>query len=550
DDGDGIQDLGELPLEGAEVTLTIEYPDGSVVNVTTVSDLNGAYSFGNLMLDEDELGTSGNEPVYTITAVPPADLVPTQTNVGNPQTDSDDPNGATATPVKGGQNVALQGDPLNEPTYASVDFGFHAPLFIGDRVFSDLDDDGEFDPTQEEGISGVLVELLDVAGNPIIDVRTGLPITAVTNEQGFYLLSGVSSGEFIVRIAESNFDEPTDPLYGYISSQQGTTPDPNVDPAVDFDDNGVDNLDPAAGGVQSLPIEMMIGAEPLGEDGEDGTVPDANSNRSVDFGFFELLTLGNRVWNDENRDGIIDPSEVGLENVQLSLFDESGNAILNPVTNQPVTAVTDGDGVYLFTNLFPGEYVIRIDPINFRDSMPLEDFFSTEGNVDPDDNEDSDDNGIDTDNPDIDGISSLPILLTFAGEPDGGLDGDNNDNTNFTVDFALFNFRTAVDVVLFTAVQGTDNQVVITWVTQAEINVFGYDIYRNNVNDFDSAEFIHNETSTGAGGTTYRYVDTIPNDGDWYYWLVPIETGSNRTPPFFTKLSKSVLYLPIVVSGE
>ena len=49
----GIQDPGEPPLQGVPVTLTITYPnDPTPVVPHTVSDANGFYDFGNLLLDE------------------------------------------------------------------------------------------------------------------------------------------------------------------------------------------------------------------------------------------------------------------------------------------------------------------------------------------------------------------------------------------------------------------------------------------------------------------------------------------------------------------
>ena len=53
------------------VTLTITYPNGDVTTVNTVTDGNGAYSFDNLLLDEDYNGTGtpgavATQPTYEI----------------------------------------------------------------------------------------------------------------------------------------------------------------------------------------------------------------------------------------------------------------------------------------------------------------------------------------------------------------------------------------------------------------------------------------------------------------------------------------------------
>ena len=60
-DGDGIQDPGELGLNGVKVTLTILYPNGTTTTMSTITGddpstagvQTGWYSFGTLLLDED-----------------------------------------------------------------------------------------------------------------------------------------------------------------------------------------------------------------------------------------------------------------------------------------------------------------------------------------------------------------------------------------------------------------------------------------------------------------------------------------------------------------
>ena len=56
--GDGIQDLGEPGIGGVVVQLAITWPDASTTLVKTVTDATGAYSFGNLLLDENYTGMS------------------------------------------------------------------------------------------------------------------------------------------------------------------------------------------------------------------------------------------------------------------------------------------------------------------------------------------------------------------------------------------------------------------------------------------------------------------------------------------------------------
>ena len=70
------------------------------------------------------------------------------------------------------------------------------------------------------------------------------------------------------------------------------------------------------------------------------------------------IEIGNRVWRDENADGVQDPSEAPIAGVTVQLFEwnDNGDGIyqdgeLGPVVTQggnPVTAITDANGNYYF----------------------------------------------------------------------------------------------------------------------------------------------------------------------------------------------------------
>ena len=532
EDGNGIQDIGEPALGGVTLTLRIEYQDSSVITLTTVSDGSGAYQFGNLMLDED-ITEFINTPAYTISAVPPTGYVPTQSDQGGDQTDSDDPTGTAVTPLRGIIDMTVTADPATEPTSASTDFGFHSPLRIGNLIYIDLDDSGDFDiATDIVAPAGIVVELLDTAENPVLDLVSGLPITAVTDAGGNYALTGISAGNYIVRVSPDSFDAYDDPLYGFYSSQAQVMPDPAPDPDLDQtdqDDNGQNNLDPAANGIETAVFTLLPQVAPTGELGEGGSFPDDDSNFTIDFGFFELLTLGNRIWYDENSNGLYDAgTESGMGGVIVYLQDGSGNPVLHPVSGLPISATTGTDGIYQFTNLYPGEYRVFVAPENFQAGGALEGFVSTPGSNDPDDDADGDDNGVDTAVPAVDGVASLPVTLAFDLETVRNEDGDNNDNTNLTVDFGFVIVPNAIELDFFRTTPATDRQVLVEWGTISELDNFGFKIYRSEVNDPNTAVAVHFEPSAFSsgtgGGATYRYVDNVPGDGIYYYWLVDVST--------------------------
>ena len=118
----------------------------------------------------------------------------------------------------------------------------------------------------------------------------------------------------------------------------------------DDDDNTDSNGVPAGGSMaMSLPVTLSVGGEPpAGVDG-DGT----DGNRTVDFGFYAPAAIGNYVWHDENNDGMQDAGEPGLANVVVELLDANG-VVLD-------TTMTDANGGYLFADLAPGDYTVRVD---------------------------------------------------------------------------------------------------------------------------------------------------------------------------------------------
>jgi len=138
----GIQDPNEPGIPGVEVNLEIEYPDGTIVNLTTVSDADGFYCFGNLLTDENYPASGGpGQPTYTLTAddlpnltfTDPVtgqiyDLSPVPLNAGpDPLLDADNYFGTNALACQGWTDVSPDPNPGNETPWASYDFGY-APV--------------------------------------------------------------------------------------------------------------------------------------------------------------------------------------------------------------------------------------------------------------------------------------------------------------------------------------------------------------------------------------------------------------------------------------
>lgn len=102
-------------------------------------------------------------------------------------------------------------------------------------------------------------------------------------------------------------------------------------------------------------------------------------NGTVDKGFLtckEPASLGDKVWEDLNKNGIQDNNEHGLPNVTVKLFDCNNNLIS--------TTTTNSQGYYLFSNLEPGDYYVQF--------IPPQSYIFTSQDAGNDDNKDSDAN--------------------------------------------------------------------------------------------------------------------------------------------------------------
>jgi uncharacterized repeat protein (TIGR01451 family) len=121
----------------------------------------------------------------------------------------------------------------------------------------------------------------------------------------------------------------------------------------------------------------------------------------------------------------------------------------------------------------------------------------------------------------------------------------------------IVNIPTAIELRYF-RVDGVSGPVVrLAWATAVEVDNFGFNLYRANINDPARAEMIHFEPSTWRGGqvgATYWYTDTAPSSGTWWYWLADVDTGGRATIRASASGNVGVnatlpnrIYLPIVV---
>jgi LPXTG-site transpeptidase (sortase) family protein len=443
---DGIRNGSEPGISGLTVNLYQDSnddgtPDGAVIDTTT-TDANGYYRFDDLAAD-----------TYIVEVQVPSGYVSSAVNGGDPDTDTDNDNNGVDTSNPGfirSNPVTLEttsieptndndpvtnpdtgdGEGINEQSNRTVDFGFYRSFSLGNRVWDDYNADGIQD-AGEPGIAGVTVRLYEDANNN--DVADGSAIDfTVTDANGYYRFDDLPGGSYIVEaVTPANY-----------RNTNNAVSDPNGD--VDLDHNGFVEV-----GINIRSNHVTLGpdaTEPT-TDNDPGTNPESGeavndqSNRTVDFGFTNAYSLGNRVWNDNGAgggtvdNGIQDGGEPGFGGVTVNLYQDSDNNG-TPDGGIIATTTTNTDGYYRFDNLGSDTYIVEVE-------LPTGYQVSSVTGGDPDNDIDLDNNGV---VPGAGVIRSNPVTLTGGAEPTGDNDPSTNPLTgeepnaysNRTVDFGLY----------------------------------------------------------------------------------------------------------------
>ncbi|MCB0659584.1 MAG: T9SS type A sorting domain-containing protein, partial [Saprospiraceae bacterium] len=196
---------------------------------------------------------------------------------------------------------------------------------VGNLVWDDLNGNG----IQDNGEPGIQFMTVDLIGTS----TTGQNITLSTQTDfnGNYNFSNLPDGEYQIFVHRFNY------TYFTFKNIGDPTKDSNIDPVTEMS--------------------------------EKFTLSGGQSRTDIDAGLYQLGALGDYVWVDEDQDGIQSPSEVGLEGVELILFDGQNNFI---------SSVTTGfGGFYFFSDLIPGTYYIEaMLPQGYTATTPHQSFDS------------------------------------------------------------------------------------------------------------------------------------------------------------------------------
>lgn len=417
--------------DNAEVGLsgvTVDLVDASLNAIaTTTTDANGYFSF---------TGVVGGGADYTIKI----------TDTDGKLTDYFGTTPAAIAGQKGVVNLAGNIDYTVEPT--QPDFGYGLKGAIGSWVYNDANSNSTHDAG--EGISGVTVKLYkDVNANGVINSPADtLVATLTTDSTGRYIFSGLADGSYIVSI------ESPPGGYAYFGTDSDTV---------------------TTG--QQLPATISGGGNSL----------------AIDFGYRASTphSVSGTLWEDTDKDGVIDSGEVGISGVTIDLL----NASLTVVA----TTTTDAYGSYSFNGIPSGNpYYVKI----------------------------TDNDGV------LTGYTATWEKTELLTGPFNGQETVNLTSDRTGINFGYYNPVPTLVVVSYFGAYEKDGQVVVKWETASEINTLGFNLLR-----LDPLTGEYKQVNPGLlpsmlkphRGGKYTFKDTGALPGKTYtYKLMEVEVSGNE----------------------
>lgn len=257
------------------------------------TDANGLYAFTEL-----------NPGDYKVQFILPAEHIFSPKDEGTDNlkdSDADQSSGKTeCTTLEPGENDL------------SWDAGMYIPSSsLGDKVWLDTNRNGIQD-SGENGIQNVTVKLYDCSDEFIAET--------ITDEFGKYLFDGLTAGDYYVV-----FELPQS--YSFSPKNEGSNSE----------------LDSDADQTTGKTVCTTLAVD--------------QNDLSWDAGMYVgYASIGDKVWEDTNNNGLQDNGENGFAEITVKLFTCSGDLV--------DTKVTDSNGNYLFENLLPGSYKLEFEAPN------------------------------------------------------------------------------------------------------------------------------------------------------------------------------------------
>ncbi|HBK05031.1 MAG TPA: hypothetical protein DDZ81_04120 [Acetobacteraceae bacterium] len=286
----------------AGVTVDLLNGTGSSVIATTTTNATGGYQFTGLAA-----GT------YEVQFVAPTGDTFTAQN---------------ATSTTGAINSVANGSGLTSVitlTAGQVDNQVNAGLLVpsaalGSTVWMDTNRDGLLS-AGENGVAGVTVELLNASGSVLA--------TTTTNSSGTYAFTGLNAGIYEVAFVAPSGDQFT--TQG--ATQTATDSSANIGTGI------------------TAPITLTAGQ--------------VDNNVNAGLVTKPTASIGDYVWLDLNKNGLVTAGEPGIAGVTVDLLNATGTTVL-------ATTTTNSSGGYNFTGLSAGVYEVKF-------IAPTGDTFTTQG---------------------------------------------------------------------------------------------------------------------------------------------------------------------------
>ncbi len=312
--GNGIQDAGEKGIPGISVRLT---DANDVVITTTSTDASGKYLFTDPNVPTRIKYNTDYKVKITLTDTQTFQAQIASTTLLNAGSGKNDNH---ATMIGNIATVEITTGSSGE-VMLDVDFGFAPAATIGNTVWLDENANGIFD-AGEEGIPNVTV-LLRASNNIIVGNTT-------TDLNGGYIFNNLPIDNYTVEVSAGL---PTGLLPTFNEDSGTLLPDHTTN--VNTSNGGNEHLTAIFG------YNFVSGVH---VNNPNGTTTGA---------------IGNRVWNDINGDGVQDAGEAGIPNVIVTLYNDHD---LDGIYDNPIGATTtDASGFYIFDNIAPNAYVLKID---------------------------------------------------------------------------------------------------------------------------------------------------------------------------------------------
>ncbi len=211
------------------------------------------------------------------------------------------------------------------------------PIQIGNRIWSDANGNGIQDAGETAaGVpNGTTVTLRSPGIDGVYGNGDDQTWTTTTDANGNYYFSTLSSADNRKPATWSGVGNTLLPGFEY--RVEVATPTNGQLTKTNAAGNSVDNIDNDASLNGSTAIVVFN---------------TSNTNHNFDIGFKPLATLGDKVWRDDDNDGIQDVGEPGVAGITVTLFQNGADG--QPGTADDIvigTTVTDAYGNYLFDNL-------------------------------------------------------------------------------------------------------------------------------------------------------------------------------------------------------